>query len=417
MINRFRCSVQMFGDSKPKELEAFRDGLPLLKAEGALGPNGLDEVAMDLIDLALAVFLIERNLPGRQRTRRVMRIVAQLPARQPAVWTKDALKTLQELLYFMGGAHWQFELLQGEKIEPHVWNAGEERDVAKVALFSGGLDSLCGAADLAPSADVKLVSFYTVQKGLQRDLAKALGMEKPVQWGWARRRGFGRTKTFFYRSFLFLCLAAITARSYGCRQILQFENGILASGVAPSPSVWMTKHAHHRVHRLCESIFSVILGGEWKIQNPSMHMTKKQAYEKMVSKFEKAAAETLGNQTQTCWNLNAGFKDELLGKKPNGLPCGFCVPCIVRGTALPQKTWRDLRDDSTRNHPLHGRFFREYFGMLSSIQEVKNGSLGEFYSAMGTFLQDAVKPRGAYEIIELRRLFLDFADEFMSAYI
>ena len=55
------------------EIDALDDGLPQLKLEGALGLNGLDSMAMDVIDIGVLVFLIERDLPGKQRMNRYRR--------------------------------------------------------------------------------------------------------------------------------------------------------------------------------------------------------------------------------------------------------------------------------------------------------------------------------------------------------
>jgi 7-cyano-7-deazaguanine synthase in queuosine biosynthesis len=416
---RIHLTATYFLDYKQKEIPVFEKGLPQLKAEEAIGPNGLDSVALDLIDIGELVYLIERNLPGSQHTNRVSKISLKLGLRYPAAWTVKAVKALQEVLLFMGGANWHFEFSEDKTLDAPPLNMKEDNSIKRVALFSGGLDSLCGAATLCGKDDVRLVSFYTRQKSLQKRLAKGLDMKPPIQWG-CKLEGFsGRGRNFFYRSFMFLCLAAATARSYGANRILQFENGILASGIAPSPSGRTTKHSHHCLHRLCESIFTEVLGGEWIIENPFKNKTKREAYYEMESELGKKKAKNLAKQTETCWYLYAGLKrkegkKEI--KKKNGVPCGFCVPCLIRQTALPQKAWRNLQSDSVRNHPRHGRFFREYYGMLHRIQEVRNGSRGEFYRAMGTFLQDAVKPRGGYSIDELRELFLRFADEFMSTY-
>ena len=85
----------------------------------------------------------------------------------------------------------------------------------------------------------------------------------------------------------------------------------------------------------------------------------------MVSELGEAKAKKLANDTETCWNLYAGYKQQKSDiKKQNGRSCGFCVPCIIRQIALPQETWIDLRDDAARNHLAYGRLFREYYGML-----------------------------------------------------
>jgi 7-cyano-7-deazaguanine synthase in queuosine biosynthesis len=387
---------------------------PRLKVEG-IGPDGIDNIAADLIDLGVAVFLIERMLPGKQHVNRAMKIEVELGLRVRSVWSKKAIETLKEVLLFMGGIHWEFRFTQiKESVKPLIISQNDT-NYEKVALFSGGLDSLCGAATICKNDDTRLVSFYTRQKDLQRKLASGIKMRIPVQWSVYKGSFTGRGTNYFYRSFLFLCLAAATSRSCGARYILQFENGILASGVSPSLSGRSTKHAHYRVHRLCETIFSEVLGGDWQICNPFEHKTKKDEFKEMVQKLGRNEANNLAKLTESCWHLYAGYK--LHGHvKKNGTPCGFCVPCIVRQTAHPQKTWRNLRRDDVRNHPIHGHFFREYYAMLRNIQQVRNKSLGDFYSAVGISLQDAIKPRGGYQLSDLKKLFVRFADEFMLTF-
>jgi 7-cyano-7-deazaguanine synthase in queuosine biosynthesis len=418
---RIHCVASYLLDKKPRKVDAFEDGLPQLHVDGLLGSNGLSKVAMDLIDIGALVFSIERTLPGKQHVNRVSKIDLGLGLREPQAWTEKAMQALEELMSFMGGTNWNFDFVLNRTLKDFQCATKENASVQCVSLFSGGLDSLCGAATICKAPDIRLVSYYTShQKDLQKRLAQDLGTPPPIQWGWKPRPPSGRGKSFRYRSFMFLCLAAATAQSYGSNRIMQFENGVLASGVAPSLSIQTTKHAHYRLHRLCETIFSEVLGGKWLIENPFEHKTKREVYLTLESDLGEKRARYLADQTETCWNLYAGFKikkgkKEI--KKKNGVPCGFCVPCLIRQTALPQSAWLDLRSDSARNDPIRGRFFREYYAMLQRIQAVRNGSLGEFYPAMDTFLQDAIQPRGGYTLAELRDLFLRFSDEFMDTYI
>jgi 7-cyano-7-deazaguanine synthase in queuosine biosynthesis len=375
----------------------------------------LDPVAADLLDVAASVFLIERCLPGKQHVNRPVKINAEIGLRAPSVWSPKAIAALQELLLFMGWTHWEFHFSKPEKYDlPLVVSRGAG-ELEQVSLFSGGLDSLCGAGTERDNKGIRLVSYYSKQKELQRDLALGLGMIAPVQWSTYESNFSGRGTNYLYRSFMFLSLAAITARSYGASKIQQFENGILASSIPPSLSDRSTKHAHYRVHRLCETIFTEVLGGDWQISNPFELMTKREAFNALIKKIGKNQANNLAERTQSCWHLNAGFK--LNGHiKENGLPCGFCVPCIVRQTAHPLRTWRDLRTDAARNHRIHGRNFREFYAMLCDVQIAKGKSLHDFYLALGSQAQDAIKPRGAYQLTELKDLFSRFADEFMSTF-
>lgn len=418
--NRIDCVATYFLNDSPIRLEVLDQGLPQLKVQGAMGKRGIDRVGMDMIDIGVLIYLIERYLPGKQRMNRVSKIDVRLGIREPTAWTRKAIQALEELLQFMGDTQWNIRFTPDDTLDEQAPVAIEEAIVNRAVLFSGGLDSLCGASLLRNQDDVRLVSYYTRQKTLQRDLAESLGIQPPVQWSWRQRPRSGRGKSFRYRSFLFLCLAAVTIRSYGgANQISQYENGILASSIAPSLSVLTTKHAHYHLHRSCETIFSEVFGEDWSVDNPFSHTTKREAYLLMEAELGKDKARALAEKTETCWNLYAGFKkkeDSQEVRKPNGVPCGFCVPCILRQTAIPQNCWLNLRDDGVRNHPEYGRLFREYYGMLQRIQNASNGSVRDFYASMDTFLQDAVQPQGEYTVTELRHLFERFADEFMLAF-
>ncbi|MFX0195176.1 MAG: hypothetical protein ACFFCW_03555 [Candidatus Hodarchaeota archaeon] len=411
---RLNFKVENSTNRSQSSVRVTASQFPRFKVD-SLGPRDLDAVAADLLDIAASVFLIERNLPGKQHVNRAVKITAEIGLRAPSVWSPRAIAALQELLLFMGWTHWEFSFSKLEKYKmPLVVSRGAD-EFEKVSLFSGGLDSLCGAATERDNDGNRLVSYYSKQKVLQRDLASELGMTAPVQWSTYKSSFSGRGTNYFYRSFMFLSLAAVTARSYGASRIQQFENGILASGIPPSLADRSTKHAHYRVHRLCETIFSEVLGGDWQISNPFEQTTKREAFNSMVNKLGKSQANNLAKHAQSCWHLNAGFK--LNGQiKANNLPCGFCVPCIVRQTAHPLNTWRDLRTDNVRNHQIHGRNFREFYITLYDVQMAKDKSLHDFYLALGSQAHDAIKPCGAYHLTELKDLFSRFADEFMSTF-
>lgn len=417
--SRYDCKAEYFLSQDPISVMLFDKTLPELIVEGKIGPKGFSKESLDLIDLGVFIYLLERTLPGKQQMNRLSQLSVKFGVRDESVWTKEAVQDLEELLFFIGGTRWKFTFWTDVTLNNDLNPPREQDKASKIALFSGGLDSLCGASTFYNSSDIRLVSFYTRQKTLQRDLAANLGLHSPVQWRWKEYPTVGRGRSFRYRSFLFLCLAAATAQSYETNSIFQFENGILASSVAPSLSIQVTKHAHYRLHKLSEKIFSHILGGQWNIDNPFRTTTKRGAYEIMEQKLGKEKADINAAKTETCWNLYAGFKRTSNGieqKKPNGVPCGFCVPCIIRQTAHRQSVWVDLRKDDARNDLLQGRYFREYYNMVQRILSVRNGTLNEFYEAMDTNLLDAINPRGGYDLNELRDLFIQFSDEFMDTF-
>lgn len=226
-----RCLIKGLKDRELSQKIEFTSGDDLkFLVEGNLGPSGMTNVGADLIDLAGAIFQIERQLRGRGRTNPPEKFALSIALRSPRMWTKKAISATISALNLLGDASWQIEIEPGLRAEIPKFETTQGDQVVQVALFSGGLDSTCGAYSLRDErARTQLVSFYTGQKSLQLELATAIGFSKPVQWSRKWTGDLGRGHSFRYRSFLFLALAAVVANSWKARRILQFENGILAS--------------------------------------------------------------------------------------------------------------------------------------------------------------------------------------------
>ena len=295
--------------------------------------------------------------------------------------------------------------------------SNEARSISKIALWSGGLDSTAGVGSgSAPASETQLCSFYTRQKVLQLQIAAELGFGHPTQWHHRGRAGRGRS--FYYRSFLFLSLAAATADTWKCYQILQFENGILAGAVPPVPSVAMTKHAHPRLHHLFTQLLKSILPGDWKISNPLWMHTKREAVKTLTSHLGKRQADSVMCITESCWNLTAphAFGVSKLGRfeKKVNQQCGVCIPCIIRRSALPEEAFAfDLRVDKVRNHPELGAFFLEYLELLSAVRHSK--STAQFRRVLPAEALELID-NGWATLPELEQLWRTFANEFFETF-
>lgn len=401
---------------------------------GNVGTRGISQRAADLIDLGAAICQIEKHLKGRQRTNPPARFELSMELRDPEAWTQRAIDIAQEALLLLGNAEWSLRFTERPTAEVPHHEAIDDGQVDRVVLFSGGMDSTCGAASIHGERDrTRLVSFYTRQKTLQQTIAEDLGFEPPVQWGmrWKSELGRGRGHTFYYRSFLFLCLAAATAESWGTRNILQFENGVLASSIPPAPSWMMTKHAHPVLHKLVSRLLSEILGDEWTVSNPFALLTKRDCFNKAVEKIGREKAADAVKKSETCWfqasNRIVKPADKKLQrskkggkkawqKKP-GTPCGVCIPCIIRRTGFQddvgQYRW-DLTRDAVRNDPRLGAPFRSYFLLLDQIADTKETPT-EFYRVLPAAGRDLVT-QGYFSLKDLHQLLLRFAEEFVETY-
>jgi 7-cyano-7-deazaguanine synthase in queuosine biosynthesis len=386
-----------------------------LRCVTPLGKRAMSPATLDLLDFAAAIFRVERRITGRQRTDPTARVELTFPVRVPGRWTRRVVETAEGALQLLGNAEWSITAVGGSSVEAPEVPREIAPDCERVALFSGGLDSWCGAAIL-PKAGTRLVSFYTRQRALQSELAEVLGHQPPVQWGWAASGdSAGRGGTFYYRSFLFLSVAAASAATFGAGRIVQCENGVLASSVPPSPMYRITRHAHPEFARLMEDLFSRVLGHAIAIENPFRLTTKRQAYIAACGNLTGEQAAT-ALKTQTCWSLAAPKQRGGKAKKP-WTPCGVCIPCIVRRTALPSGTYaRDLTKDAPKNDAVAGRDFRAYYTFLDQVLKLKGGP-DEFYFLLDGAARQLLISSGHYTKDEIYKLFRKFATEFMGTYL
>jgi 7-cyano-7-deazaguanine synthase in queuosine biosynthesis len=409
------CAVRgkrpVFGDRTASLDLAYPERIVL---SGAWGPHGLSPVAADLLDLAWSIRHLERVIPARADSNPIVEQDLTMRLREPGRWDTTALSTLQAILHHLGDATWYVNFAGGARrpvpAAPSATPAGAEID--RVALFSAGMDSTCGLGTIAASGhSTAVVSCYTRQKSRQQELAGELGFgERLTQF---RERGpTGRGRTFQYRSFFFLCLAAVTARSWDATRIVQFENGVLASAIPPTPAFLMTRHAHPTLHRHCEVLFSALFGGTWRIENPFAGMTKRQCREALEKAVGTARAARFLARTDTCWQLSSPHAHGW--PKDPGLACGACVPCIVRRTAVNDEQRKfDLSRPRWQASPEVGSAFRAYYTLAKQLAACR--TLGDFYVALPYDGRALVREHGV-DLKSLRAMFRQFSVEFAETF-
>jgi 7-cyano-7-deazaguanine synthase in queuosine biosynthesis len=407
--------IAAFGD----QLTSVELGGPgWLVTDGPIGPRPISVPAADLLDLATVVYRIERQLQKRSASNPNVKYELTIPLRDPQSWRERPSRLLEELLGFLGNTVWEVNVVSRprqatgfSKIKP------SDQPVRRVALLSGGLDSACGAgAGLVSVHDTQLCSFYTRQKALQADIAADLDFPRPTQWRQQGSTGPGRS--FYYRSFLFLALAAATAETWGAREVVQFENGILASAIPPVPSLAMTRHAHPKLHQLFVKLVDCVLTGRWCVVNPLWQMTKREAVHALEKEIGNKRAAQITSATQSCWNLSAPhvFGVRTLGPdtKHANEQCGVCIPCIIRRTALPREHFAfDLRRNGVRNHAKLGAHFLEYVELLSAVRAAR--TTAEFRTVLPAEALDLIDD-GWVDLNSLERLFRQFAKEFFDTF-
>ncbi|MEM1363643.1 MAG: hypothetical protein AAGF94_18385 [Pseudomonadota bacterium] len=169
-------------DSGPDRLDLEIDGQKTaVKADfGELSRRlvgTLPDELHDLLDISLVVYAANRIVSRGGRTdpeiglRWRRRFLCVLPVRRPDLWTQDGVRSaLESLLGFLSEDSWQFDFTEGRFEGPRqaIFDYGNdaEFETDRVIPFSGGLDSLSGAADalLARNERVVLVSHTSSTK-------------------------------------------------------------------------------------------------------------------------------------------------------------------------------------------------------------------------------------------------------------
>ncbi|MFN7990032.1 MAG: hypothetical protein U0529_21345 [Thermoanaerobaculia bacterium] len=204
--------------------------------------------------------------------------------------------------------------------------------IDEVALFSGGLDSLSGAAQLigTEKRNVILVSHRAASKTwkLQRTLVgrlRGLSHERgPDHVGIQVMKHDARLRPEHSqrsRSFLYASLAGAVAHLVGRPRVLLFENGVVALNLPVSPQIIgaaATRTAHPRVLRGFSRILEAVAGRPLAVENPFVLKTRAEVLKLLVD----CGAQDLIRDSVSCAHVNTR-----LSSRPH---CGKCSQCIDR---------------------------------------------------------------------------------------
>jgi 7-cyano-7-deazaguanine synthase in queuosine biosynthesis len=309
-----------------------------------------------------------------------------VPVEEPKRW-KGLTEILNGFVGFVSHDRWQFEF---ERLPVTTKRKRVDRRLpanACVSLFSGGLDSLCGAASALTRGESPILVTHAPPgpqraAGTIQTLSRQLGVsDAEVRYvGFqfqASDRTKGGTRSQFpersrrTRPALFLSLAGAVALECGVPRIYLNENGVLAINLPFQPHLigsLVSRHAHPETMRR----FELLLAGLWdgsdapEVTNPFANMTKGEQI-KILGPARDLALNTIsceyaGQQVATliAWLRNQGkpYRDVR--------ECGLCFPCLVRKAAMkfagvPEKDSHyafDVRrslgkSDPYRDYPLY----------------------------------------------------------------
>ena len=267
----------------------------------------------------------------------------EIGVRDKAFWERAEVKDLLiATLNFLSDDTYQFSFfpLKKDKAVQHYLDFGPAslhdwpfQNPPRVLLFSGGLDSLCGAVEKAAAGEnLVLVSHRPVSviDSRQQDLFKKLKehfpsasiLRVPV---WVHKVGkTAREYTQRTRSFLFWALALAVGKSVNSKGMTFFENGVVSLNLPIADQVLRARASrttHPVTLEMLEQLSALILGRNFAVENPYIYLTKSEVISKIISHGAGDLIRSSCSCTRTrkqktiCWH------------------CGCCSQCIDRRIA------------------------------------------------------------------------------------
>lgn len=345
----------------------------LREIEQHLTRSGIDRVdglVADLVEIAATAYFADIFVPRDSVLSRDLTFL--LPVRYPDRWNRHAELLARCISYltqnFVAFCFTGLGGVRGEPRKPELRDDGAET----VCLFSGGLDSFIGAADLLHERAVRpvLLSHYanpalerfqdrllqhlrTIRSTRFGETFESLRIpvrtrrNAPARW----RLGTPPPQTLYQhgRSFLFLSLAAAVALERGIGTIDVCENGPIALNPAFSESRFNTRSAHPDFLASFRDLIRAVFGVDLAIRNRYADRTKGQMLAGLLERHPDWAEEDspVLATTNSCWAYSRvrALAARLGVKGFRGGHCGRCLPCIWRQAAFHRAGAR-LVDDT-----------------------------------------------------------------------
>lgn len=264
-----------------------------------------------------------------------------IPVRDVQFWQRiDVQDLLREILDFLSDDKYSFKFVpleQDRNVRDYL-DFGDFEDwpfygVERILMFSGGLDSLAGAVQMARAGcNTVLVSHRSVTTldSRQRRLFHELDQRYPGQMihvpVWINKeKQLGRESTQRTRSFLYSALGTIVAESIKGHGVRFFENGIISINLPVADEVLRARASrttHPKVLQLFTQFYTLVTNRDLQVDNPFLFSTKAEI-------MAGIATNEAGDLIQyTCSCAHPMFKSKIQWH------CGTCSQCIDRRFAI-----------------------------------------------------------------------------------
>ena len=314
----------------------------------------IDAIYEDLFIIGLSIFALDKRISRRLFKDCWTRdIYVSIPVLEYDVW-KNTNEKWETMLGFLTGDIWHIEFRKSEAVYSYRENPNRKhlnvQECDCVCLFSGGLDSLCGAIKLLeegaspclvghneyPKLRKKQNSFvelfqdiYTEQK--VEFLSFTANARAPISSAEGRLNGCENTSRG--RSLLFLCAALSIAGILGEGVPVYIpENGFIGLNISLTKSrkgTCSTRTTHPHFLKQFNKILEIV-----GIRNPIMNFFAFNTKREIVNsvKDTKAFKECYPHTISCSHPCLARYNRQGTTEYP--ITCGYCYPCLIRKSSL-----------------------------------------------------------------------------------
>jgi len=308
----------------------------------------------DLFIIGLSIFALDKRVSRRKFTDCWTReINVSIPVLEYDKW-KITTAQWEKMLEFLTGDHWHIKFRRSEVVYSYRENPNRVhlnvQECNCVCLFSGGLDSLCGAIRLLEEGASPCLIGHNEYPKLRKkqnlfgDIFQSLYTEQAVKFisFTANSRApisikDGKLKesenTTRGRSLLFLCAALSVAGVLG-KDIPVYipENGFIGLNIPLTGSrkgTCSTRTTHPYFLRQLNKILECV-GIENSIINFFAFNTKREIVDQVkgTEAFRRCYSDTISCSHPCLARYNR------VGSKEYPINCGYCYPCLIRKSSL-----------------------------------------------------------------------------------
>ena len=353
----------------------------------------------DLFIIGLSVFALDKRVCRKEFPDGWTRYIeVSIPVLEIDKWLSVADKW-NALLSFLTGDRWSILFRKTEALYSKHKNKNRKRiDVSKcdcVSLFSGGLDSYCGAIKLLEDEKSPLLIGHNeypklryIQEKFCRDFSECYQEQSPVFIGFTAGSRVPvalngdelkqTENTSRGRSLLFLCAAISVAGILGENTLVYIpENGFIGLNVALTNSrkgSCSTRTTHPYFIKGFADIIKMV-GIKNQICNFFAFNTKREIVQ-MVSETE---AFKRGYEDTISCSHPCVARYKKTGSREYPINCGYCYPCLIRKGSL-----QDVGGDGRySNEEPSSEFLKlaaesetsaDFYALLSSIYRFRKSS-------------------------------------------